>query len=144
MYESHDAQSGGHRGREKTFLTVSRDFYWLRQYQFVRNYIRTCEVCQRVNPRSSSRAPLQTLPVPEDCWQSVSINFVFGFFEDNHSQRLCSILYRNDFRLHGLPRELVSGRDPPFTADFWQSLFRSLETRLKMSSSYYPETNGLT
>ena len=36
MYECHDAPSGGHSGKEKTYLTVSRDFYWPRQYQFVR------------------------------------------------------------------------------------------------------------
>uniref|UniRef100_A0AAV1UFY2 Integrase zinc-binding domain-containing protein n=1 Tax=Peronospora matthiolae TaxID=2874970 RepID=A0AAV1UFY2_9STRA len=37
MFEYHDAPIGGHRGREKTYLTVSRDFYWPRQYQLVRN-----------------------------------------------------------------------------------------------------------
>uniref|UniRef100_A0AAV1V150 Integrase zinc-binding domain-containing protein n=1 Tax=Peronospora matthiolae TaxID=2874970 RepID=A0AAV1V150_9STRA len=40
MFEYHDAPIGGHRGREKTYLTVSRDFYWPRQYQFVRNLYR--------------------------------------------------------------------------------------------------------
>ena len=40
MFECHDAPSGGHRGRENTYLTVSRTFYWPRQYQFVRKYIR--------------------------------------------------------------------------------------------------------
>ena len=47
MYEYHDAPTGGHR-REKTYLTVSHDFYWPRQYQFLRKYVRACEVCQRV------------------------------------------------------------------------------------------------
>ena len=32
-------------------------------------------------------------------------------------------------RLHGLPRELVTDRDPQFTAEFWQSVFRTLGTR---------------
>ena len=27
MYECHDAPTSGHRGRERTYLTVSRDFY---------------------------------------------------------------------------------------------------------------------
>ena len=27
MYECHDAPASGHRGREKTYITVSRDFY---------------------------------------------------------------------------------------------------------------------
>ena len=58
MYECHDAPTGGHRGREKIYLAVSRDFYWPRQYQFVRKYIRACEVCHRVKPGASSRAPL--------------------------------------------------------------------------------------
>ena len=48
------------------------------------------------------------------------------------------------FKLHGLPRELVSDRDPRFTAAFWQSVFRSLGTRLTMSTSDHPETDGQT
>uniref|UniRef100_A0AAV1U6J2 Integrase catalytic domain-containing protein n=1 Tax=Peronospora matthiolae TaxID=2874970 RepID=A0AAV1U6J2_9STRA len=48
------------------------------------------------------------------------------------------------FRLHGLPRELVSDKDPRFTADFWRSVFKSLGTRLKMSTSDHPESDGQT
>ena len=73
----HDAPVGGHRGREKTYLTVSRDFYWIRQYQFVCNYIRACGVCQRVKSSPSLHASLQPLPVPTECWKSVSMDFVF-------------------------------------------------------------------
>ena len=41
MYEYHDTPVGGHRGREKIFIAVSRDFYCPRQYQFVSKYERT-------------------------------------------------------------------------------------------------------
>ena len=84
MFDYHDAPTGGHRGREKTYLTVSRDFYWPRQYQFVRKYVRACEVCQRVKPSPSLRAPLKPLPVPTECKESVSMDFVFDFPEDIH------------------------------------------------------------
>jgi hypothetical protein len=47
-------------------------------------------------------------------------------------------------RLHGLPRVLVSDRDPKFVSGFWQTLWRCLGTRLNMSSSRHPETCGLT
>lgn len=50
MYECQYPPLCGHRGREKTYLTVSRDFYWLCQYQFLRKCIRSCEICQRVAP----------------------------------------------------------------------------------------------
>ena len=68
MYECHDAPTGGHRVREKTYLAVTREFYWPRQYVIVRKYIRACEVCQRVKPSPLSRAPLQPLPIPAECW----------------------------------------------------------------------------
>ena len=48
------------------------------------------------------------------------------------------------FKLHGLPRELVSDRDPRFTAEIWQSVFRSLGARLTMSTSDHLETDGRT
>ena len=86
MYECHDAPTSGHRGFEKTYLTVSRDFYWPRQYQFVCKYIRACEVCQRVKPSTSSRTTLHPLPIPAEFWQSILMDFVFRFPEDAHKK----------------------------------------------------------
>jgi hypothetical protein len=48
------------------------------------------------------------------------------------------------YRLHGLPRVLISDRDPKFVIGFWQTLWRRLGTRLNMSSSRHPKTDGLT
>jgi putative transposase len=39
---------------------------------------------------------------------------------------------------------LISDRDPKFVSAFWQTLWRRLDTRLNMSSSRHPGTNGLT
>ncbi|KAE8954016.1 hypothetical protein PR001_g32663, partial [Phytophthora rubi] len=76
-YEYHDAPTSGHPGREKTYLLLTRDFYWSHQYKWVRMYVRACEVCQRVKPAPFSQAPLQSLPTPSECWQSISMDFVF-------------------------------------------------------------------
>ena len=48
------------------------------------------------------------------------------------------------FRLHGLPRELVCDRDPHLTEEFYQYVFRSLVTRLNISTSDQSETDGQT
>ena len=101
MYEYHDAPNGGHRGREKTYLTVSRDFYWPRQYQFVRKYVRACKVCQRVKSGPSLRAPLQPLPIPAECWESASMDFVFGFPADPHKNTgILVFVYRFSKMVH--------------------------------------------
>ncbi|KAE8974689.1 hypothetical protein PF010_g24999 [Phytophthora fragariae] len=66
-YEYHDAPTSGHQGREKTYLLLTRDFFWSHQYKWVRKYVRACEVCQRVKPAPFSQAPLQSLPTPSEC-----------------------------------------------------------------------------
>ncbi|KAG3207950.1 hypothetical protein PC129_g21015 [Phytophthora cactorum] len=83
MYEYHDAPTAGHPGREKTYVLLTRDFYWNHQYKWVRKYVRACEVCQRVKPAAFSQAPLQSLPPPSECWQSISMDFVFGLPPDS-------------------------------------------------------------
>ena len=78
------------------------------------------------------------------------MGFVFGETEDENKNN--GILVFVDrfskmdtiFRLHGLPRELISDRDPRFTADFWQSVFQLIGKRLKMCTSDHPETDGQT
>uniref|UniRef100_A0AAV1V5P0 Integrase zinc-binding domain-containing protein n=1 Tax=Peronospora matthiolae TaxID=2874970 RepID=A0AAV1V5P0_9STRA len=57
IHEYHDAPSGGLLCHEETFAAVSRDFFWPHMYKWARNWIRTCEICQRVKPFTSSQAP---------------------------------------------------------------------------------------
>ncbi|KAF1322519.1 reverse transcriptase, partial [Globisporangium splendens] len=170
LYEYHDSPSGGHLGREKTFLSLSRDYYWPHMYKWVRKYVRTCEICQRVKPSGSTQAPLRSLPVPSDSWKSVSMDFIFGLPRDKHGRngilvfvdrfskmvhlapvsdkisagKTAKVFVDVVFRLHGLPVEIVSDRDTRFTSEFWRALFGLLDTKLAMSTVVHPETDGQT
>ncbi len=44
----------------------------------------------------------------------------------------------------GMPQKIISDRDPRFTSVFWQSLCKALGSRVALSTSYHPETDGLT
>ncbi|KAG2776602.1 hypothetical protein Pcac1_g12952 [Phytophthora cactorum] len=170
MYEYHDAPAAGHPGREKTYVLLTRDFYWNHQYKWVRKYVRACEVCQRVKPAAFSQAPLQSLPTPSECWQSISMVFVFGLppvskrragvvvFVDRFSKmvHLAAVLAEVTvvqtarlfvdmvFKHHGMPLDIVSDRDPRFTARFWQEVFTLLGTQFPMSIADHPQTDGQT
>ena len=144
IHEYHNSPSGGHFGREKTYAAIATEFYWPHLYKWVRKWIRSREVCQRIISSSSTQAPLRSLPIPQDAWESVSMDFVFGFpkdklgqtgvvvFVDRFSKMVqlhavpatvtaestAEIFINTVFRLHGLPSSITCDRDPRFTSDF--------------------------
>ena len=54
-------------------------------------------------------------------------------------ERFYLLCIREIVRLHGVP---VSDRDPRFTAHFWKSFQKAMGTRLTMSTTFHPETDG--
>ena len=43
---------------------------------------------------------------------------------------------------HEVPVSIVSDRDPRFTTHFWKSFQKAMGTRLTMSTTFYPQTDG--
>lgn len=170
LRESHDAPLGGHLGQDKTLEVVRRSFYWPGMDTFVRRYVKSCDVCQRIKP--STHQPyglLQPLPAPGRPWQSISMDFITclppsnGFsavftvvdrltkmahflacnMEDLSAPATVDLLLRV-VALHGLPESIVSDRDPRFTSRFWKCLWERLGVSLKMSSAHHAQTDGQT
>lgn len=67
------------------------------------------------------------------------------FFPLSHpysASQVAEIFFTGVFRLHGLPKSIISDRDAMFTSIFWRELFTRQGTKLAMSSSYYPQFDG--
>ncbi|GJP36388.1 hypothetical protein CLOM_g20900 [Closterium sp. NIES-68] len=104
---------------------------------------------------------LQPLPVPEEPWQVVSLDFITGlpttisghdailvvidkFFRMGHFiptdtaahiEETTQLFVRCIVSQHGIPTILISDRDPKFTSKFWKELMSLLGTKLAMSSA---------
>ncbi|OWZ22522.1 Retroelement [Phytophthora megakarya] len=170
MYEYHDVPTAGHPGREKPYSRLTRGFYWSHRYKWVPKYVRTCDVCQRVKPAPHSQDPLQPLPTPTECWESVSMNFVFGLPRDSRRktgivvfmERFSKIVHLAAvaaevtsvqtarlfvdmvFKHHGISNDFVSNRDQRFTVRFWQEVFTLLGTQFSKSTADHSLMDGQT
>jgi hypothetical protein len=52
--------------------------------------------------------------------------------------QVAKLFFREAFRLHGLPKNIVSDRDSRFIGTFWRELFRLVGTELTPSTIYHP------
>ena len=68
----------------------------------------------------------------------------FAISSEYKSAHVANLFFREIFRLHGLPKNIVSDRDSRFMSAFWQELFRLAGTELTPSTSYHPQTDGQT
>ena len=57
---------------------------------------------------------------------------------------IANIFMKEIFRLHGIPKVVISYKDVKFTSNFWKSLFKGLDTQLNFNTSYHPQTDGQT
>ena len=57
---------------------------------------------------------------------------------------IADIFMKQIFHLHGIPKSMISNRDPKFTGNFWKYLFKGLNTTLNFSTSFHPQTDGHT
>jgi hypothetical protein len=139
--------------------------------QDIVEYIAKCLECQQVKvEHKHPTGLLQPLQIPEWKWETISMDFITGFprtvrkhdaimvVVDKLSKEthfipikstfkaidVANIFMKEIFRLHGLPKTIISDRDAKFTSSFWKSLFVGLGTQLAFSMTYHPQTDGQT
>ncbi|GJP73241.1 hypothetical protein CLOP_g3985 [Closterium sp. NIES-67] len=165
------AIQAGHFGSNKTLTGIVKHYYWPHLAEDVQKFVTSCDTCQRMKSSKQKRAGLlQPLPVPEQPWQVVSLDFItglppttcghdailvfihkfskMGHFIPTHTtartEEMAQLFVRYIISQHGIPTTLISDRDPKFTSKFWKELMSLLGTKLAMSSAYHPQTDRQT
>ena len=171
LREVHDQRATGHLGQRKTIHLLQRYYFWPGLISDTKRYIQSCHTCHRAKPsRQRPAGKLEPLPVPEQRWQDVAIDFVVGLPKSNgknaiftvtdrlskgrhfisctagekgtSAEKTADMILRHVWKHHGLFSSVVSDRGPQFIADVWQSLCRRLGIKAKLSTAYHPQTDG--
>ncbi|MBW0529245.1 hypothetical protein O181_068960 [Austropuccinia psidii MF-1] len=53
------------------------------------------------------------------------------------------LFWNNMISTCGVPKIIISNRDPRFTSEIWTNMYDILGTRLAFSTAYNPQTDGL-
>ena len=76
----HSSPLAGYFGFLKSNQRAKREFFWHGMKIDLKQFIRECDVCQRVKSETSAPTGLhQPLPIPTTPWTDISLDFVEGF-----------------------------------------------------------------
>ncbi|GJP74691.1 hypothetical protein CLOP_g5239 [Closterium sp. NIES-67] len=80
LKEYHDVLYLRHFGSNKTLTGIAKHYYWPHLAEDVQKFVTSCDTCQRMKSSKQKNAGLlQPLPVPEQPWQVVSLDFITGY-----------------------------------------------------------------
>lgn len=140
----------------------------------VKAFCETCRTCKNSKPSNQKPyGLLNPLSVPSYPWESIGMDFI-GLLPESgnwdklfdsimvviclltsmvhlipgrtnyNAPQLAELMFEHVYKLHGLPKNIISDCDVLFTSTFWGQLHHLIGTKLRMSSAYNPQSDGST
>jgi len=167
----HDSTMAGHPRITKTLALMKPYYWWPNMKNFITEYIKGCTTCQmtKVNTQPT-RPPL--FPIYSEVnalpFQTISLDFIVKLpisdsydtilmITDHDCSKAAIFIPCNEeidvagvakvyatyiFPHYGLPKKVISDRDPRFASNFSRELCNLLRIKQNISSAYHPQTDG--
>ncbi|MBW0584194.1 hypothetical protein O181_123909 [Austropuccinia psidii MF-1] len=161
----------GHMGEGRTRDRVASTLWWPKWEQELSEYINTCERCQKANRKHRKKyGLLQHIEEPKHPWEINNIDWVTGLVpRGKQNYNACLIIvdtfrksmgfllshkedtamdtsllfWNNIISTCGVPKIIISDREPKFTSEFWTNLYDIVGTKLAFYTPLHPQTDGL-
>jgi hypothetical protein len=134
----------------------------------VRDFVRSCEVCQRNKGEQLRPAKLlQPLEVPSAVWADIAMDFIEGLPRVNNKSVILTVIdrlskythfiqlghpstatsmartfFNNIACLQGILSSIVNDQGAVFTSTLWKELFALAGVKLQQSSAFHPHSDG--
>jgi len=168
---NHDSPTVAHPGIDKTHKLLLKQYWWPHCKEFVRQYVKGCAICQANKPITHQNNPPLHLITPQKealPFQTIAIDFIVklptleGYVlimtitnhdctkavilvpcqETIDAEGVAKLFKDRVFPSMGLPKKIISDRDPRFTSAFFKELCKQLEVSQNLSTAYHPQTDG--
>ena len=170
----HDSFLAGHFGRDKTLALISRKYFWNSIERDVKDYVQTCEICQKSKARRHRvYGETTALPLPNRPWQEITMDFITDLPPSKREgcvydailvvvcrfSKMCLYVPTNKtctsvelgrividevIRRFGVPDGIVSDRGSVFTSAYWEEFCVEAQVSRKLSTAFHPQTDGQT
>jgi len=164
----HDVLVAGHRGRWKMMKLVTRNYWWPGVTRDVGRYVDGCDIYQKMKNRTEAvMEKLKLSKVLEKSWTHLTVDFITKLLlvagkdtilvvcnrlskithfvattEGTLAEELTRLFRDNVWKLHGLPKSVVSDKGSQFTVELTKKLNQMLGIETKLSMIFHPQTNG--
>jgi len=166
----HDIPAAGHGGRWKTVELVTRNYWWPGVMRDMGRYVEGCNLCQMMKNKMEELAgKLKLNEVLEKPWTHLTVDFItklpvvaekdailvvcnrlskimhfVATTEGTSAEGLARLFRDNMWKLHGLLESIISDRGLQFAAELMKELNRMLGIETRLSTVFYPQTDGQT
>ncbi|MBW0530172.1 hypothetical protein O181_069887 [Austropuccinia psidii MF-1] len=161
----------GDMSKDRTKERVASTAWWPRWEQEFSEYSNTCERFQKANRKHGNKyGLLQHIEEPKHPWEMINMDWVTGLVQGGKENFNACLIIVDSFRKSmgclpyhkeetamdtsllflkniistcGVPKVIISDKDPKLTSEFWTNLYEILGPKLAFSTSYHPQTDGL-
>jgi hypothetical protein len=172
LQQYHDDPTAGTPRTRQHITLVKRHHNWIGMDTWIRKYVEGCATCQQnknlpeeshtriSNPSTSHSRPLRSNRHGSNHPTTPSNGYDAIFTIVDHGctraavflpckttitgAEIAALYFDNVYRWFGLPKRIISDRDPRFTSSFATELIKAIQATRNLSTAYHPQTNGLT
>ena len=173
MAQFHNTPTAGHPGRDNTLALISQHYWWPGMNTWIENYVAGYAHCQQNKIRTTKRkTPLYCIPGdPSTCpFNVIALDLITELPKANGHDAILMVIDQGSSRAaifipcntmitgegvallylkhlfpwFGVLSKVISDRDPHFTLHFTQALTTKLSIGQNISTTFHPQTDGLT
>jgi hypothetical protein len=165
--EMHSDPIGGHQGINRTVDRIKLYVSWPNMTTEVADYIKTCDVCQKMKHSKENRCQLQITDTQAEPWKKVYVDIVGPFScteeghkyiltcQDNLSKFLVAEPLRNQtaeevsealthrvFLVYGIPNIILTDQGSNFMSEVFKGICKLFRIEKLNTVAYRPESIG--
>ena len=170
IQQNHNHPLTEHPGIRHALDLIKTCYYWPTIKQDIIRYIKGCDKCQRVKMDTlGKKTPLNPNTVHDAPWEIISVDLIGLLLESKGKNTIMIVvnqfskiiqlfpisteimfqgimkIFRDEiFKLHSIPKKVISDQGPQFVSSFMKEFYFQLQIEGNSSTAYHPETGGQT